>query len=280
VGAIDLNQYERVKLEKRDGILAVSLSNPERRNAMTGDMHAAMEHIWDEIDRDDEVRVVILQGDPAGNAFCSGADVQNLAERRTREPGADAPERTPRHMGSSMSKGARSIFWNMMDCEKPIISKVRGLAYGLGVNVALLADIVIAEEGARFCDSHVKVGITAGDGGVPLWPLLLGFHRAKEYLMTGKPMLAEDAERWGLINHCVKAEQLDAFTWELAEQLRDMPPLALRWTKISVNTMLKQMMAGAFEMSLAYDFLSLKSEDHLEAARAFVEKRPGRYQAK
>ncbi len=274
MGAIDLDQYERVKLEKRDGILTISLSNPQRRNAMTGDMHAAMEHVWDEVDRDDEIAVVILQGDPAGNAFCSGADVAQLAAGG---PGEQEQPASGRHRGSSLSKGARSVFWNMMDCEKPIISKVKGLAYGLGANIALLADIVVAERGARLCDSHVKAGITAGDGGAALWPMLMGFHRAKEYLMTGEPISAEDAERWGLINHCVDPEQLDAFTWDLAVKLRDMPPLALRWTKISVNTMLKQIMAGAFEMSLAYDFLSLRTEDHKEAARAFVEKRVGRY---
>ena len=165
----------------------------------------------------------------------------------------------------------------MLDCEKPIIAKVRGPAYGLGVNVALACDIVVAAEGARFCDSHVKNGITPGDGGAALWPLLIGFHRAKELIMTGDPVDARRAADIGLINHCVTDAELDGFVDALARKLADGPPLAISYAKLSVNTMLKQLMAGAFETSMAYDQLTLKTNDVREGASAFLEKRKPKF---
>ena len=263
---MDLDQYENVRMELDEGLLTLTLCNPDRRNALTADMYDAMRYVWNDADNDDEVRVIVLQGDPAGRAFCSGLDVSIMDDRNE-----------GRSQSAPGTKGTRSIFWNMVDCEKPIISKVRGVAYGLGVNIALLADIVVAERGARFCDSHVNVGVVPGDGGVPIFTHLLGFHKAKEYLMLGKPMIAEEAERCGLINHAVPADELDGFTQELVAALMKQPPLAVKWTKMSVNTMLKQAMAGAFEMSLGYDMLSLKTDDHKEATSAFMEKRPGAY---
>jgi enoyl-CoA hydratase len=165
----------------------------------------------------------------------------------------------------------------MLDCEKPIIAKVRGPAYGLGVNVALAADIVIAAEGARFCDSHVKVGIAPGDGGAALWPLLIGFHRAKELIMTGDPVDARRAADLGLINYCVPEAELDATVAAMAAKLAAGAPLAISYGKLAVNAMLKQLMAGAFETSLAYDQLTLYTEDHAEGANAFMQKRPPKF---
>jgi enoyl-CoA hydratase len=161
----------------------------------------------------------------------------------------------------------------MLDCETPIISKVRGPAYGLGVNICLSADIVIAAENARFCDSHVKNGIAPGDGGAVLWPLLVGFHRAKEYIMLGEPLSGPRAAEIGLINYCVADDELDAFVDEMATKLANGAPLAIAFAKLSVNTMLKQVMAGAFETSMAYDMLTLRTNDVKEGATAFVEKR-------
>src|SRR5258708_1034930 len=99
-------------------------------------------------------------------------------------PGPPAPRQTSRLTKTIMLTPA---------CEKPIIAKVRGYAYGLGVNIALACDLVYAADTARFCDSHVKMGIAPGDGGAVLWPLLIGFSRAKEYILTGDPLDAPKA---------------------------------------------------------------------------------------
>ncbi|MEX1147581.1 MAG: enoyl-CoA hydratase/isomerase family protein [Sphingomonadales bacterium] len=254
-----------IRLTKQDGgIATVTISNPRRKNAVSRPMHRQLERIWEEIDCDDDIRVVILTGD--GDAFCAGTDLSVQKDQNE----AGRPGRPP-------TGSARRLFWNMLDCEKPIIAKVRGVAYGLGVNIALAADIVVASEGTRLCDSHVKMGIAPGDGGAALWPLLIGFHRAKELLMLGDPVEASKAAELGLINHCVPEDELDDYVNTLAAKLTAGAPLAISYAKMSVNLMLKQMMAGAFETSLAYDQLTLFTKDHKEGVRAFMEKRKPRF---
>ncbi len=254
-----------IKLEKReDGVATLTISNPRRKNAMSRPMHRQFERIWDEIDDDDDIRVVILTGD--GDSFCAGTDLSVQDDQNK----AGRPGRPP-------TRSARRMFWNMLDCEKPIIAKVRGYAYGLGVNIAVASDIVVAADGARLCDSHVKMGIAAGDGGAALWPLLIGFHRAKEFLMTGDPIDAKLAAEMGLINYCMPEAEIDKFVDDLAVKLAAGAPLAISYTKLSVNAMLKQLMAGAFETSLAYDQLTLFTDDHKEGARAFLEKRKPKF---
>ena len=147
----------------------------------------------------------------------------------------------------------------------------------MGVNLALACDMVFAAPGARFCDSHVKAGMVAGDGGVLLWPMLIGMHRAKEYLMTGEPVSAERAAEIGLINGCIADDQLDAHVQQLAEKLRDLPPHAVNYTKAALNVAMKQMTGAAFEMSLGYELYSMGTSDFKEATTAFVEKRKGKF---
>jgi len=261
---IDPARYEMLKLEKSDGIVTVTLYNPARKNAVNRQMHLELEQVWDDIDADNDARVAIITG--AGDAFCSGIDLGGINEENT-----TGSRQRPR------TRGARRLYWNMLDCETPIIARVRGVAYGLGASIALASDIVIAETGARFCDSHVKAGIAPGDGGASLWPLLIGFHRAKELIMTGDPVDAARAEELGLINYCKKPEEFDAFVMQMARKLANGAPLAISYGKLAVNTMLKQLMAGAFETSMAYDQLTLYTSDHKEGAAAFVEKRKPKF---
>lgn len=257
---LDQKNYQMLLINKHDGIATITLNNPSKKNAVNRQMHIELEHVWDDVDADPEIKVVILTG--AGNAFCSGIDLGGIKSES--DNGTRPRPRT---------RGARRLFWNMLDCEKPIIAKVKGVAYGLGVNVALACDIVIAEEGAKFCDSHVKAGIAPGDGGAALWPLLIGFHRAKEYIMTGDPIAADKAVELGLINYCKSASEVDGFVDAMARKLADGAPMAISYGKLAVNTMLKQLVAGAFETSMAYDQLTLYTEDHREGATAFLEKR-------
>lgn len=260
--AIDPARYEWIKIDKRDdGVATLTLNNPRRKNAITRPMHRELAHIWDDVDADNDILVTILTGE--GDAFCAGTDLSvqdadNDSGRKNRPP----------------TKNARKLFWNMLDAEKPMIAKVRGPAYGMGVNIALACDMVIAAEGAKFCDSHVRMGIAPGDGGAALFPLLLGFHRAKEYLMLGEAIEARKAAELGLINYCVPGDDLDAFVDDFARRLAAGPPLAISYGKMSVNLLLKQLTAGAFETSLAYDQMTLFTDDHREGARAFMEKRP------
>jgi enoyl-CoA hydratase len=267
VPPIDIDSYRTVKLDKRGTVLTATLSNPGKKNAFFPAMGQDLDRLWREVDYDDDIRVVVLTGE--GDAFCAGLDLSYLAG------GAGTGSRTRR---KGQTKGIRSRIYDMLDCETPIISKVRGPAYGLGVNICLAADIVVASENAVFCDSHVHNGVAAGDGGVAMVPLLIGFHRAKEALMLGRRIPARRAEEIGLINHCLPDEELDAFVDAMADEFAEGAPLAISWTKLSINALLKQQVIGAFETSVAYDVLSLETDDVTEGSQAFLEKRKPRFQ--
>ena len=262
--SINVSAYETLNISKSDGIVTIALNNPARKNAVGRRMHEELERVWDDVDADDDIRVAILTGE--AGTFCAGTDLG--AQQKRNDEGRSGRPRT---------RSARRLFWTMLDCEKPIIAKVRGHAYGLGVNIALACDMVFAAETAKFCDSHVKHGIAPGDGGAALWPLLIGFHRAKEYILTGEPLDGKRAAEIGLINHALPDDALDAAVEAMARKLADGAPLAISYGKLSVNAMLKQLVAGAFETSMAYDQLTLFTKDHKEGAAAFMEKRKPRF---
>ena len=271
-GTYDYSSYTGLGLSKSDGIMTITISNPGRRNAITGVQSEELTRIWEDVWLDPEVAVIILTGD--GQDFCSGADLSGMARNATAKETGAPRQKAP---VNTISRLAKKHIYGILECEKPVLAKVRGVAYGMGVNIALACDMVFAAPGARFCDSHVKAGMVAGDGGVLLWPLLVGMHRAKEYLMTGEPVPAEKAAEIGLINACVPDDQLDAHVQNMAEKLRDLPPHAVNYTKAALNIALKQMTGAAFEMSLGYEIYSMGMNDFREATTAFVEKRKGVY---
>jgi enoyl-CoA hydratase len=267
---LDLDSYEHVRLSFDDrGILTATITNPERRNAVNAGVAMDLNRLWREADAEPEVRVIILQGH--GDAFCGGLDLRGLAGS-----GGSGDSGIPRR-GKGGANGIRNRVWDILDCETPTIAKVRGPAYGMGVNMALACDFVIAADDARLCDSHVINGIAAGDGGVSFYPLMVGFRRAKELLMLGDPLTGTEAAEIGLINRAVPGEQLDDAVDQLAVRLCNAAPLAVSWTKASLNVILKQATLGAFETSIAYDLLSLRTNDVSEGTQAFMEKRPPKF---
>jgi enoyl-CoA hydratase len=262
---LEIDTYEHVRLTFDErGILTATITNPERKNAVNAGISGDLDRLWREADADPDVRVIVLTG--AGEAFCAGLDLSVLAS------GSNQAARESRR-GKGGAKGIRNRVFDIVDCETPTIAKVRGPAYGMGVNIALACDFVIAADDARFCDSHVKNGIAAGDGAMAFFPLMVGFRRAKEMLMLGDPISGTEAAEIGLINRAVPGDRLDDEVDALALRLCDAAPLAIGWTKMSLNMMLKQLTLGAFEMSIAYDLYSLKTEDVTEGSAAFLEKR-------
>ena len=265
MSSIDIASYEHVRLSLDErGILTATITNPEKRNAFNDDIGADLHRLWRDADDDPNVRVIVFTG--AGNAFCAGIDLGRL----TGGPRARRDTRTA-------PKDTRDRVFDIVDCQTPTIAKVRGPAYGMGVNLALACDFVIAAEDARLCDSHVKNGIAAGDGGVAFFPLMVGFRRAKELLMLGEVLSGKEAAEIGLINKAVPESELDSTVDALAVRLANEAPLALAFTKLSLNIMLKQLTMGAFETSIAYDLLTLRTDDVAEGARAFLEKRPPKF---
>ncbi|MBN9563862.1 MAG: enoyl-CoA hydratase/isomerase family protein [Alphaproteobacteria bacterium] len=240
--------------------MTITLNAPESLNSFTGAMHNAMSRIWDDVNDDPEVHVVVLTG--AGRAFSAGGNVINMQKKID----------DPASWDAGMPEAKRIVF-RMLECDKPIIARVNGHAVGLGATVALLCDIIIAADTAKIGDPHVNAGLVAGDGGALIWPQLVGFARAKEYLLTGDLMSAAEAERIGLINHAVPADQLDEKVYGLARRLASGPMKSIRWTKQTINVPLRQLAHSMMDLSLSLETQSNLSKDHQEAVWAFGEKR-------
>ncbi len=261
---MDYSSYKDLLIEKKDKVLTLTMNRPDAMNSSSNEMHNGLSRIFYDIVMDDEVNVVVLTG--AGRAFSAGGDV---VAQQTK---IDEPELFLRTIYE-----ARKIIYGILDCDKPIIARINGHAVGLGCTLALFCDITIAVEQAKIGDPHVSVGLVAGDGGAVIWPQLVGYNRAKEFLFTGDLMSAVEAERIGLINHVVTPEELDDKVYELANRLANGPIKAIRWTKQSINIPLKQLAHSMMDASLNMEALSNLTEDHQRAASAFAEKRKPSY---
>jgi len=264
----DYSKYEALKVEKADRVATVTLNRPDSLNAVNNVMHHELMTIWLDLAEDQDVNAIILTG--AGRAFCAGGDVKNMASRSGTNEGRRRSLVTPAE--------ARRIVEGMLDVEQPIIGAINGDAVGLGATIALLTDVTVVSEKARFADTHVRVGIVAGDGGALIWPLLVGPHRAKEFLMRGHFINGAEAGRIGMVNYAVPPEQVMAKARELAQELADGPTWAIRWSKLAVNKWLKHQANLIMDASLAYEMMTFGTEDQKEAARAFVEKRKAKFQ--
>lgn len=251
-------------IEKReDGVAIITLNRPERHNAVAGSMHAELAGLAKKLQADDEVRVAIITG--AGRSFCSGADVAD---------GARGGALT----WDTMLVEARDLVMDFITLDKPVITAVKGYALGMGCTLALLGDVVIAGESARFGDTHVpNQGVTAGDGGAALWPMLMGPQASKYYLLTGEHVPAEEAYRLGLVFKVVEDEALLDEAIALAGRIASGPPMAVRSTKASINRYMSLIVNEVLPFSLAAEMVCYKSEDHKESVAAFIEKRPAKY---
>src|SRR5712691_6029207 len=260
---MDYSKYEALKIEKADRVATVTLNRHDSLNAVNPVMHRELCNIWLDLAIDDEVNAIILTG--AGRAFCAGGDVKGMANRAGSSDGRQRTLMTPAE--------GRRIVQNILEVEQPIIGAINGDAVGLGATIALLCDITVASEKARFADTHVKVGVVAGDGGAVIWPLLIGPHRAKEFLMRGNFINGAEAGRIGMVNYAVPPEQVMPKARELAQELADGPTWAIRWSKLAVNKWLKEQANLIMDASLAYEMMTFKTQDHQEAVKAFIEKR-------
>lgn len=250
---------------KENGIGVVTMNKPEKLNAFDEEMHSNLEQVWPILADDDDINVIILTG--AGRAFSAGGDIKGMVAR------FGTPEGRRRALGST--RHAKNLVGQILNVHKPIISAVNGDAMGLGATVALMCDISVFSETARMGDTHVRVGLVAGDGGTTIWPLLIGINRAKEFLMRGRVINGKEAAEMGIANHSAPADQVMVEAMKIAKELNSLPPLAVQWSKVSANQILKQQFNLAFDAGIAFEALSMYSADHNEACLAFVEKRQG-----
>ena len=255
--------YQRMKIDRRDnGVVVVSFNRPEKMNAIDNQLHHEMISFTRDFDDDPELSVMVLAG--AGKAFCVGGDF-------SADTAIDMPTLTE----------ARRIIDHLLECSKPIIAAVHGYALGLGANIALLCDVVVAGPDAQFADTHVKMGIGAGDGGQLIWPLLIGVNRAKYYLMSGDMISGEDAVNMGLASfYAETTEDVLPKALEIANKLAEGAPLAMAASKAAVNAYMRMLSANIMPISLQAEAATIASEDFKEAVSAFQEKRKPAFKGK
>ncbi len=253
--------FTTLHLERKGHVLRVTIAHPTSElNAVDEALHSDLTRLFAGLRREEEARAVLLTG--RGRAFSAGGDFAWFP--KLREPGRM----------EALRRDAKQLIWDLLDVELPIVAAVNGHAMGLGASIALACDVILMADTATVGDPHVRVGIVAGDGGTAIWPLAVGPARAKEYLLTGDPLTAAEAERIGLVNRVVPAAELDAAAMKMAERLAAGAPLAIRYTKLAVNKLMKDALNVAFDTSTAYELVTFQSEDHQEALAAIREKRP------
>jgi enoyl-CoA hydratase/carnithine racemase len=242
-------------------IAHITLNRPDTRNAIDEDMHLALLNILGDIRTDFQVRAVLLSAN--GKAFSAGGDLEEI--RRLQ---ADA------HVRRSMCDVGVRLIEAIVDIPVPIVVALHGDAIGLGASIALASDIVVASKTARLADTHVKVGLVAGDGGVLTWPMSMGMNRAKRYLLTGKMLPAEKAYEFGLVSDLVdSADEALPEARAIAEDIAALAPIAVQGTKRALNELTKARSREAFHIGMAYEKESAASEDVLEALSALEERR-------
>lgn len=255
--------YDVVKIEKipEKKVAVVTLNEPDYRNPVSSKSSTEIADIFEEVEMDDEVNVVVLTG--AGKCFSAGGDIREF----NRILKGESPYFLLEY------KGMRP-FLNILDCRKPVIGAINGDAIGAGASIALCCDVTFMAETARIADWHIRMGIVAGDGGCYYWPLYVGLNKAKELIMTGDPITGAEAERLGLVNHAVPQEEVMPKAMEFAERLASGPIQAISWIKTSMNKLAHHNIDLVAEVALARELLCfMYSEDHKEAVNAYREKR-------
>jgi enoyl-CoA hydratase len=259
--------FERLTFERpAEHVLRVTLNSPQRLNAIDRRMHGELERVWSAIDDDPEVRCTILTG--AGRAFCAGGAADVLA---------DAPPPDPTQKFAHDFRSASRLAFNMIEARKPIVSAINGQAVGAGLALALLADVPIAAREAKLLDGHTRMGLVAGDHAALIWPLLCGIANAKFYLMTNRVLTGAEAERKNLVALAVPSDELAATAVQVAAEIAQTAPTAVRMTKYVINHWLRQA-RPIFDLSLAMELAGMSGAEPHEAMAAFAQKRPPRFE--
>ena len=259
--------FTTLRLERIAQVLKVTIDHPTSPlNAVDEALHHDLTRLFAMLRRETEARAVVITG--RGRAFSAGGDFDWFPTLRT-------PERL-----EALRRDAKQLVWDLLDVEVPLVAALNGHAMGLGASIALLCDAIFMADTATLGDPHVRVGIVAGDGGAAIWPLAVGPARAKRYLLTGDPLPAAEAERIGLVTHVVPAADLEREAMAFAARLAAGAPLAVRYTKLAVNKLVKDALNVAFDTSMALELVTFRSADHEEALAALREKRPPRFEGR
>ncbi|MCL5012992.1 MAG: enoyl-CoA hydratase-related protein [Firmicutes bacterium] len=258
---------ESILIQRETPVGTIVLNRPHHHNAFTLAMIDAWVKALEELRADPDIRVIVVTG--AGKGFCSGAEVEILAER-----------------GSALEQ--KNMLWQhihripllLESLDKPIIAMINGSAVGAGLDMALMCDLRIAAKSARLSEAYVRIGLVPGDGGAYFLPRLVGTAKALELLWTADFIDGETAERIGLVNHAVADDELRDFTYGLARKIAAMPPLAVQMIKRAVYQSQRTDLRTALDLISSHMAVIQSTEDSREALGAFREKRTPHFQGK
>lgn len=251
------NRYEHLDIELEGGIMEITMDRPDDLNAITPELDAELQDIFGNHVDDSGARVAILTG--AGEAFSAGGDLDWAREA------VDHPE-----MFQESLHDSEQFIKDMLNMDTPTIAKINGDAVGGGMMLFLYCDLAYAAEDAKFSDGHIPIGLSAGDGGVPVWPFYTNIRKAKEYMFTGDYIPAPEAAEMGLINESVPAEELDDCVAQIAGKIANGPQKAITYTKKSLNTWLEFGVNLTLRESMALELLTQQHKDHEAALDAFL----------
>jgi enoyl-CoA hydratase len=254
--------YKLLRVEREGGLLTIWLNDPDEGNAIKGPMHHEIIHLLRRIQDDPEVRVVILTG--TGAFFSARRDSTFIEWART-------VDEVQGSLALNVPFYIRNFVQTILDVEVPIIAAINGDATGIGATVALFCDITVMDETAMIADKHGRYGVTAGDGGQVIWPLLVGPNRAKDFLMRGIEIGAVEAERIGLVNYVAPAGQSLSKAREIADDLLARAPWAVRFTKSAINQQVRAQFLNAMPLGAALEGLTITSRDHATAIKALAQ---------
>jgi enoyl-CoA hydratase len=258
--------YNTLIYEKKDNIGVLTVSRPDKLNALSNELTEELLQFLDEAEKDSELRVVVITG--AGDkAFVAGADINELVKR-------DALQ------GRNVSRFRQALFARIENLPVPVIAAVNGYALGGGLELALACNIRIASEKAQFGAPEVKLGIIPGDGGTQRLPRLVGLGRAMEMVLTGDFIDAQEAFRIGLVNRVVPHDELMENAMALAKKIASRPPLAVKYGKEAVNRSQEGDAASGYALESYLHALACTTEDKKEGVAAFLEKRKGKFKGK
>jgi enoyl-CoA hydratase len=253
--------YPALQFEAPDAqVLELVIANEARLNAADAAMHRDLAQVWLRIDADPAIRAVLVRG--AGKNFSAGGDF-SLIEEMVADDAALV----------RVWKEASDLVYNLVNCSKPVVSAIRGVAVGAGLAVALLADVAVAGRSARLMDGHTRLGVAAGDHAVLIWPLLCGLARARYHLLLNEPVSGEEAERIGLVARCVADDVVYEESLAIARRLSAGSATAMQWTKRALNNWLR-LFGPNFDASLALEFLGFRLPDVRAGLAAVKNKKP------
>lgn len=251
--------FERLEVQIENGVGTIRLNRPENRNAMVPALRTELLQVLSDLEQDDQVRAIILTAE--GKAFCAGGDLSSMGNQVTALT------------GRQKLKLSHELIRAILQVRKPVVAAVNGAAAGAGFSLALACDLVVAARSSFFVQSFVHIGLVPDLGSVYFLTHLLGHHRAKEMMLLGERISAEQGHQLGFVNRVVEDEQLLEEARAIAEQLARGPSVAVGLTKDLVNQTMMKGLNESLELEAFAQGLCLESEDLKEGVKAFFEKR-------